>query len=162
MENEKKMVSVSELVDALDTGDYGEYLNDYRASDSYICDAVSEIADSNTSIYYPDIKNFISENPDAFENAINEYGWEGCGSDYHKAGQMAEYMTIEQDIYNHLADSIKLTAFDYMRYDLKMETISEELADEIDSWGDEADNNEKMSDITEKIDAWLSEENENE
>lgn len=92
-----------------------DFLNEYGASDNgYICDLVSEFADSNTSIYYTDIKNFIINNFDAVEDAINQFGWEGCGSDLYKAGQTAEYLTIESAIYNDLKAIVKHLAIEYI------------------------------------------------
>ena len=82
-----------------------DFLNDYADADSmYLCDAISEFADGRTSIYYSDIKNFISENVDAVNDAIDEFGWDGCGKDLMKAGQMAEFLTIERKIYDDLSD----------------------------------------------------------
>lgn len=82
-----------------------DFLNDYECADSmYLCDAISEFADGRTSIYYSEIKQFISENVDAVNDAVAEFGWDGCGSDLMKAGQMAEFMTIERKIYDDLGD----------------------------------------------------------
>lgn len=82
-----------------------EFLRDYAdAGNMYLCDAISEFADGHTSIYYSDIKNFIAENVEAVNDAVAEFGWEGCGSDLMKAGQMAEFLTIENKIYDDLRD----------------------------------------------------------
>lgn len=92
----------------------GDYAADIDHNTQYICDAISDCADNNTSIYYYDIIKFISENVEAVNDAIVEFGWDGCGSDLYKAGQMAEYMTIENDIYNDLNDIIICTACKYL------------------------------------------------
>jgi hypothetical protein len=75
---------------------------------------ISEFADSNTSIYYTNIKNFIINNLDAVTDAINELGWDGCGGDLYKAGQMAEYLTIERALYNEVTDIVKHLAIEYI------------------------------------------------
>ena len=149
------MVTVDELESGLNLGDYGEYLNDYRDSSSYICDAITEIADNNTSIYHSDIMAFLSRNPEAVEDAIREFGWDGCGGTLEKAAQMGEFLTIERDLYDHMADAVMLAAVHFVRYDLKIEEIPEELADLIRQWADEADNNDRMDEIPDKIREYL-------
>lgn len=97
---------------AENAGDLGEsyaanFCQDYDAgSTSYFCDAFSECADDYTSIYYYDIMEFIKENPDEVNAAIDEFGWDGCGRDIYKAGQAAEYNTIQRELYNYF-DEIK-------------------------------------------------------
>lgn len=154
-----EMVNTRDLLDDLDTGDYGGNLNDYRDSSAYICDAISEIADNNTSIYWYDIKRFIADHVDAVEEALDEFGWDGCGRDLMKAGQMAECITIERDIYDHLADSLLAAAVDFIRYDLEREQIPAELAELLREWADEADNDDRMSDIPDKIRAYFEAKN---
>ena len=103
-----------ELRAKLDLGDYGEeidgYASDRYISSSSIADIFSEIADSNTSIYYSDIAQYIGTHIDEVNDAIEEFGWEGCGSDLYKAGQMAEYSTIQRDLEEHIDDIIVYAA----------------------------------------------------
>lgn len=92
-----------------------DFITDNDAESSqYICDAISEFSDSRTSIYYADIKNFICNNFDAVEEAINEFGWDGCGGDLYKAGQMAECMSIEREINEEIEDIIKYITLDFI------------------------------------------------
>lgn len=92
-----------------------DFINEYGASDSgYICDLITAFADSNTSLYTDDIKNFIINNFDAVTNAINAFGWDGCGKDIYKAGQTAEFLTIERALYNDLTDIVKHLAIEYI------------------------------------------------
>ena len=92
-----------------------DFITDHDADSSqYICDAISEFSDSRTSIYYADIKNFICNNFDAVEEAINEFGWDGCGGDLYKAGQMAECMSIEREINEEIEDIIKYITLDFI------------------------------------------------
>lgn len=149
------MVAVDELESVLSLGEYGEYLNDYRDTPAYICDVISEIADNNTSIYHSDIMSFLSGNPEAVEDAIKEFGWDGCGGTLEKAAQMGEFLTIERDIYDHMADALMLCAVHFIRYDLKIEEIPEELADLIREWADDADNNDRMDEIPDRIREYL-------
>ena len=97
-----------ELRAKLDLGDYGDRIEDY--SDGYICDVFSEIADGATSIYYNDIIKYIADHTDEVNDTINEFGWDGVGKDIYKAGQMAEYTTIERDLEDHIDDIIVYAA----------------------------------------------------
>ena len=147
-------------VEALLTGAYGDgeiakLLNDYRDSDKYICDAVVEIADGCVSIYYSDIIEFISANVEAVNDAIAEFGWDGCGSDLYKAGQMAEFVQNEREIYEHLEDAMLLLAVEYLRRDVECEEIPEELADLIRDWAAEIDYNDRCNEMAVRIAEWL-------
>lgn len=151
----------NDQIATLDLGDYADQLNDYRASNTYICDAISEIADRNTSIYYSDIKAFLFDHFDEVQRAIDEFGWDGIGADLYKASQMAEFITIQEDIYNHITDGIKLTLLDYLKYDLKAEHISEELADLLDEWSEQADTGDRFGILSDLIDDYISEQENN-
>lgn len=130
-------------------------LKDYRDSRAYICDAVAEIADSCTSIYNSDIAKFIAENVEAVNDAIQEFGWRGCGSDLYKAGQMAEYQANEQEIHEKLMEGLLVCAYDFLHYDLKIDAIPEDLDDAIFEWCKDAESNDRMDDIPDKIREWL-------
>lgn len=99
-----------------DLSDYSQdFLADYSADCSaYICDAFSEYADGSTSIYYSDIKNYISEHIDEITEVIDEFGWDGCGKDLYKAGQMAEFREIENTLYSDIEEIVKHLALDYI------------------------------------------------
>lgn len=150
----KYEVNVETLAENLDLGDYGARLNDYRDSATYICDAISEIADAETSIYYSDILEFIRNNPEALEDVISEglYTVEaGQEYDLYKHGQAAEYMIIERDIYNHISDVLMLCAVDFIRYDLKRKTIPVLLVSLLQEWVSQWDSCDRMDDIPDRI-----------
>jgi hypothetical protein len=152
-------VSVDELRADLDTGDYGEALNDYRDSSAYICEAISQAADNHTSIYYYDILRFISSNPEALADVVDEGLYEvraGDKYDLYQHGQAAEFMTIERDIYDHLDDALMLAALDFIQYDLKRDAIPEELADYLRGWV--RDPGDRMNDIPDRIREYFGEE----
>ena len=125
-------------------------LSDY--DHGYICDIISEIADSNTSIYYSDIIKFISENVEAVNDTIAEFGWEGCGSDLYKAGQMAEFTQLQNAMYEELGDGLYNFAISYLEHDAKVEEITEEQHEAIKDLCAETDHNDRMEDFTEKLD----------
>lgn len=113
----------------------------------YICDVISEIADNNTSIYYSDIKAFIVNNFDDVNDAIDEMGWDGCGSDLMKAGQMAEFLHIERDIYEHLDTALLNFCLDYIQYTLKKETITQQQYEELEDKCTNVDNNDYLDEF---------------
>ena len=114
--------------------EYSDLLCDYSES-AYICDAISEIADSHTSIYYSDIMQFISNNPEALADVVSEGLYEVNGRDYdlYKHGQAAEYMTIERCIYDDLENALKIYALDYIGHELNRETIPAEVWEEVEN-----------------------------
>ena len=143
----------AEYIKTLSLGRYGEYLNDYRGSETYICDAITEIADNNTSIYYYDILEFIKNNAEYVNEAVDEFGWPG---DIYKAGQYGEFKYIEEDIYENLKDSIKLLAADYICLDLELQ-LTDDIIELIDEVAKTIDNNDRCSAINELIDEKLAE-----
>lgn len=137
----KNMLSVDELKGDITLNcDYSRNLCDYSGY-HYLCDVISEIADSNVSIYYSDIIKFISENVEKVSDAISEMGWDGCGSDLYKAGQMAEYLDIERQIYAELDEAMLNFCYNYILHDLEIEEITPEQRDEIGSLCYKVDNN---------------------
>lgn len=131
MKNYKKFLWQAIEETASDRDSLNEYsqdfITDYDATGSgYICDLISEFAYNNTSIYYSSIMEYIRNNPDDVNDAIDEFGWDGCGRDIYKAGQMAEYMAIEREIYNELEDVIKWLALDFI-------DSTDEASDEVEA-----------------------------
>lgn len=134
---------IEDVTDAIaefsESTEYAEYICDYGSSE-YICDVFTYIADANTSIYWSDIIDFISKNVEMVSDTINEFGWEGCGSDLYKAGQMAEFRGIETELNENIVDVLKVYAFNYYReqYDEHIRTETRErISDHIDDhWGD--------------------------
>ena len=143
--------------------DYIDRICDYDGS-SYICDAISEIADGATSIYYSDILDFIKRNPEALADVVEEglYCVDSTHPyDLYKHGQAAEYMTIERELYDNLEEIVKLYAINYYR---------DNHGDEIDAgtWGmicddlEEIDNNNRLWDIENIVDKWADDDAEEE
>lgn len=142
------MLKVSEIKrNNLDS--FIDCLNDYDSG--YICEIISEIADSNTSIYYSDIIKFISDNVEEVNDTIEEFGWNGCGSDLYKAGQMAEYRKNEHDMYNELEEGLFNVALSHIQYTMEVEEISDEQLDEIDNLCYCTNNNDRLEDFLEIV-----------
>ena len=150
-------VRTLDLLDGLDTGDHGNRMNDYRDDNGYICDIIAEIADADTSIYYSDILDFIGENPETLAEVVRDGLYDPRENyDLFRHAQAAEFMTIERDIYDHLADSLMVAAVDFLRYDLGAVDIPEELAELLREWCDDADTNDRMHEIPDRIREYLA------
>lgn len=153
------MLKVSEIKrNNLDS--FIDCLNDYDSG--YICDIISEIADSHTSIYHSDISEFISNNVEEVNETIEEFGWNGCGGDLYKAGQMAEYRKNEDDMYNELEEGLFNVALSHIQYTMEVEEISDEQLDEIDNLCYDTDNNDRLEDFLEKVEEIVTGEEEEE
>ena len=113
-------------------------------SRGYICDIIAEIADSHTSIYYSDIINFISENVEQVNDTIEEFGWEGAGGDLYKAGQLAEYCQLEQEMYGELEEGLFNFAISYIEHELEIYEITEEQLETINDLCAGTDNNDTL------------------
>lgn len=150
---EMKMISLEDLKNETreEIGTDAAYLAaDYEGCSSYICDAIQERADSETSIYYSDIIKYISEHVEEVNEAIEEFGWDGCGSDLYKAGQMAEFIQIERAYMEQESGIIRYAAI----MDLisrKMETISADIWEDIEIELEKLDSGDRFSDITDII-----------
>lgn len=143
------MVELNAVLDELDLGDYGEYLNDYR--EGYICDIIAEIADGETSIYYSDIIKYASEHFGEVADAIDEFGLDGCGRDLYKAAQIAEFSSIERDIYDHLDDCLIMRAAEYILNNLRVETVSGDIWAEVESICARTTSNDRLDSFLDEI-----------
>ena len=154
----KLYLTPDEIRETLYPGDYARYLSDYAGSSSYICDAISGIADGQTSIYYYDIIKYIADHTDEVNDTINEFGWDGCGSDLYKAGQMAEYTAIQADIEENLEDGLKIMALDYItgrtctRCGLRYSAIPAALWEAVEECV--SNSPDRIDEITDVIDDW--------
>ena len=148
------MLSIEELHNdlELDENGYGRDMVDY-SGDKYVSDAIMNIADNYTAIYYCDIIKFIGENVEAVNDAIDEMGWDGCGGDLYKAGQMAQFLQIERDLYEHLEDILKHYALEYYKEQTNADEIPEDLWDELETIC--GGNVDRLDEITDAVDEYL-------
>ena len=151
------MLKVSEIKrNNLDS--FIDCLNDYDSG--YICDIISEIADSNTSIYYSDIIEFISNNVEEINDTIEEFGWNGCCNDLYKAGQMAECRKNEYEMSEELEQGLFNVALSYIKYTLEVEEISDEQLNDIEGLCADTDSNDKLENFLEKVEEIVNSEEE--
>lgn len=127
----------------------------------YICDAISEIADNNVDIYNSDLTEWANGNSSYIEEAISEFGWDGCGKDYFKAIQMGQFLSYEQELYDNLKELVLAYALRYacqsIDFDKFAEMDSEDFIDEIKDRVYSIDNNNTFDDIEEIVDEYIEE-----
>lgn len=90
MRNINKYEVIKEIKAAMNDNSI-DFTDEYfgYSGNTYMSDLFHEYADGHTSIYYSDIIKYISEHVEDVNRAIEEFGWDGCGADLYKAGQMA-------------------------------------------------------------------------
>ena len=116
----------------------------------YICDTISEIADSETDIYYSNLIDWLKNDPDSVENiesAADEFG-QPKKFDFMKLLQQGQYYGNEQKLYDNLNEIGKIWLLAYLRDNEKMTEITDEQADFIDEL--EIDNNDQFGEILDK------------
>ena len=107
-------INAKSYLESLMLSEMGEEVATEYYGDVYICDAISETADSNVSIFTADQKEFAEEYPEIMRAAIDE-GLALNSGDYFKANPCDEwddymchvarcawYMKNEEDLYNDL------------------------------------------------------------
>lgn len=144
------MKNIYELIKETKTNMNGNSINlveNYYNSSDYLYDAISEFADNNTSVYHSNIIRFISENVEKVSDTIDEFGWDGCGSDLYKAGQMAEFHTIELEMYED-EDNIKILALLLL---MKDEGITEIDETTFDNWCNEISTADRFDEIADTL-----------
>lgn len=121
---------------------------DYNESD-YIGDIISELADYNIDIYNYNLLDWLKDNYDVVEQANEELG---TSNDIIKQCQQGQYYQYSNEMYENLSDYIKVYAYDHILNTLKIEEITEEQQEEIESELINIDNNDKLEDIKNLID----------
>ena len=123
------MQDIIELVENLDIGEYGDFINDYDSG--YICDIMQEIADNEVDIYTSELLEFAKNHYEYIEQAVNEGLVDTSNFDFLGAIRSGEYLYISEDLNSNVSDIILYKIYKYILNDLKIENISEEQAEEI-------------------------------
>lgn len=149
-----EIVRVQDKIDECNEGDYGAELSDYiDGGTTYIDDAIHEIADSNTSIYYSDILKFISDHPDALADVIDAGLYDPSHNyDLYQHGQAAEYMLIYDDVNAVRYSALTAAGLRYYKRHY-YNVIPSDLAEMIDDAAQDAD---RFDDITDVIDEYMN------
>ena len=158
---EKKMVRVDDLRRKYYTASIAGQLSDYRDSSTYIDDAIHEIADTTTPIYYTDSLQFLIDGGDGYINrAIGEgiYTIDAKTFNFWDLVNAGAYLYNLDVLHDDLPAGLYAAALDYIQYDEKRDEIPEELADLLDEWTDEADTLERMDEIPDRIREYFEDE----
>ena len=148
-------VSAAALRSAIEatTDDRALELEDYSG---YVCDAVSEIADADVSIYTADQIGYCRENPESARSAVceglaldgREYFDANPGDDYEAhVGIAAWFMDAEAAIYADLADAMRYASLGRLAAEFGDDLDAEAWA-AVDDATDWEDNNARIEDIT--------------
>ena len=118
----------------------------------YICDAISETADSNVSIYNNNLWENAPAIRDYIEAAIEEGLVDTSKVDLMKIFQAGEYEYYTQLLYDNLKTIIYNIAVEYINKEYPDIEIDE---DDLENVLDDIDNNDDFDRITEAVDEFI-------
>ena len=146
-----KKLKIEELKKELFAGDFGDCFRDY--DNGYICDIITEIADSHVDIYNSDLLEWAKDNYSYIEEAIDEFGTatdSNGRADFIRCIMQGQFLAHEKDIYGNLEDSLKLFMYDYIEKELNILELTEKQNENLLDW-DFSDNNEQLENLIEHI-----------
>lgn len=80
------------------------FIDNWNGTNAYICDAISQEAHGLIDIYtaslYENAWTFESYNNDA----LSEFGWEGCGEEITRVFQMGQYLYYQELLYANIQE----------------------------------------------------------
>ena len=138
------MLKVKDLLNDLNLSDIASgFVKNYDSG--YICDCISEYADSEVDIYYSELLDWAKTHFDDINEAAREFGTPQ-EFDIVKVIQQGQFYANELELYNQLDDIKK--AFVYVALlDNGIEEISEEQDEALQDIADNADNNTRIEDL---------------
>lgn len=120
--------------------------SDYADSSSYICDGITEKADSLIDIYNYDLIEWAKSHICEIDEAADELGKPNSFIGYIQQGQFVYY---ERLMYNELEDGILWACYEAAKE--YAEEITEEQNKEIEELAESLDNNSRFDEITDGI-----------
>ena len=126
-------------------------------SSSYICDSISEFADSQVDIYYSDRAKWFAENWEKVDDAIAELG---KSDNIMQDIASAQFLEAENELYHDLDEIKQVLALQYLVDELGLQELDEELLDDILNEVDNLDNNNRLDDILDIINEKLNNQDE--
>lgn len=150
------MINLKDVIrDAQNACEYAAEIADYSGN-TYICDAIGEIAISAASIYDYDVIRFIADHVEDVDDAISEFGWDGCGNSLIGAGKQAQSMVAERELYDNLSAVLELYAAEYIRAAYKLEAVDAEAWEAIAEALEDIDNCDYLSSVESAVDDVLT------
>lgn len=129
-----------------------DFISNYSLdSSSYICDAISQFADSMIDIYYNDLFEWCKHNFDYVNQAIAEFG---SSNDIIRDIQSGQYLQYTEELYQDIEEAIKYLVLEYLDENysnIEIEKL-EEILDTIDT-----DHNNRFNDLIDTINEILEE-----
>ena len=131
-------------------GNSEDFVNDYKATHSdYICDAFRSFADGCVDIYYSDRAKWFADNWALVDEANAEFGQSG---DVMQDIAQAQFLQVERELYDDIEDIILALAYKYL-VDNEIEELTEEQIEIVEAITCEIDNNNRLEDIADYLDA---------
>lgn len=141
-----------EVLDLFDTG------VDYNGC-YYICDMITEVADSFVDIYNDDLLEWAKDNYSYIEEALDELGTpqdSNGKADFIKMIQQGEYLYYERLFYNNLDEFIKYYILKYL-IDNEISIDDDKLDNLLDYITSEIDHNQEFNEVDDCIEEFLKE-----
>ena len=146
------MKNINELIKEYTTEEILARAEDYTHSPNlYICDTISEIANFDVDVYYGNLLDWVKndrESVEYIEESVEEFG-QPEKFDFYKLIQQGQYLKNERELYNNLEEFGKIWLLAYLRDVEKIEELTEEQAEKIESLN--VDNNMRFEDLIEQF-----------
>jgi hypothetical protein len=127
-------------------------IEDYtHTPDSYICDIIGEIADSETDIYYSGLIDWLrndNNSVESIEYAVQEFGIDSKNFDFMKILQQGQYYQNEQQLYKNIDAIGKIWLLAYLKDKENLQEITDKQAEFIDDL--DTDSNDRFCDLLDK------------
>lgn len=123
-----------------------DFFKDYEGSRSYICEAITERADSQVDIYNADLLDWAKYHLADIDEAADELGKPDSFIGYI---QQAQFIVKERELYEDLENGILWACYEAAKE--YAEEITEEQNEAIEELADSLDNNSRFDDITDGI-----------
>lgn len=150
----ENVLLIDDLKESLNLGELGDQFCDYSGY-HYICDVISEIADSNIDVYTYDLLKWLPDNYEWVEEAISQGLCNMSEPDIPKMIMAGQYEKYSSELYECLEEIMFNYCLNYIKYDLKLETITQSQYDELTEKCTNVDNNETLEDFTSFVDELL-------
>lgn len=134
---------IKELYNTIET--ISEELQNY--SDGYICDIISEIADSNIDIYTYALLNWLKDNYDVVDEAVSELGMPNANDSniIIKLCQQGQYIQNQNTLYCELDQAMFNWCLSWLESE-EVETLTDEQLEQLQEKCENVDNNDQLED----------------
>lgn len=147
-----------DLIDNVELGDEEDVCNNLKDCTGYVCDGLSELADSSTPIYYSDVWKNAQDVQEYVEEAVNEGLVDTNNFDIDKTLQVGYYFYYEKLLNANLENIAHNVLVDYVN-ELKLESCEElgDIEEQIEILASDFDYNSSWGDLKEELQAWIDE-----